>query len=163
MEPKKDFRHIVRIANTDLDGNKQVFYGLRKIKGVSTMMANAVCFAANVQKMKKVGVLTDDEIKKLDDVVKNVYRHNLPLWMFNRRKDPETGEDKHLIGPDMAFVTDTDIKRMRMIRSYRGVRHSLGLPVRGQRTKSNFRKTKRLGKGGSLGVKKRASMKAGRV
>jgi small subunit ribosomal protein S13 len=163
MEEKKDFRHIVRIANTDLDGNKQILFGLRKIRGVNNMFANAVCAVAGVERTKKVGLLADEEIRKLDEVTRNPYRYNIPDWLYNRRKDPERGEDRHLVGPEVGFVSDSDIKRMKMIKSYKGVRHSLGLPARGQRTKSNFRKSKRAGKGGMLGVKKRAGMKGGRV
>ncbi|MFH1511037.1 MAG: 30S ribosomal protein S13 [Candidatus Woesearchaeota archaeon] len=160
-DTKQDYRHIVRIANTDLDGKEQVMYGLTKIKGVGIMFANAVCTAAQVDKMKKCGVLSDAEVKKLDEIVRNP--HGLPEWLYNRRKDPEAGDDKHLVSTDVSFVQDSDIKRMRMIKCYRGVRHSAGLPVRGQRTKSNFRKNKRAAKGGSLGVKKRAGARAGRV
>ena len=162
-EIKKDFRHIVRIANADLDGNKQIMHGLTKIKGVKYMLANAICTAANVEKTKKCGVLAEAEIKKIDEILRNPYAFNLPEWLYNRRKDPESGEDKHLVGTDIAFTKDNDIKRMKMIKSDKGVRHSMGLPVRGQRTKSNFRKNKRAGKGGSLGVKRRSTAKGGRV
>ncbi len=83
-----------------------------------------------------------------------------PVWMLNRRKDLELGEDRHLITSDLTFTQDNDIKMLKKIRSYKGVRHILGQPVRGQRTKSNFRKNK--GKV-HLGVKVRAGAKAGRV
>ena len=59
----------------------------------------------------------------------------------------------------MAFTQDNDIKMMKKMRSYKGIRHSLGLPVRGQRTKSNFRKNK----GKVLGVRKKEGAKAGKV
>lgn len=163
MEERKDFKHIVRIANTDLDGRKQIMYALRKIKGVSNMFANALCVAAGIQKEKTVGYLSDAEIKAFEDTIRNPARCGIPSWLYNRRKDPETGGDFHLISTDVAFMRDNDIKKMKMIRCYKGFRHMAGLPVRGQRTKSNFRRTKSRGKGGALGVKRRTGARAGRV
>ena len=69
-------------------------------------------------------------------------------------------QQKKIVNAINSFAEETDIKRMKKTRSYRGVRHGMGLPVRGQRTKSNFRKNK--GKA-SLGVAKKAAAKAGRV
>lgn len=136
------FKHIVRIANTDLPGNKKILYTLRKIKGVGFMFANVACNVSGVSHEKKTGDLDEDEIRKLDSVIREPVKFNIPCWMFNRRKDYETGEDKHIILGNIKFITDNDIKRLKKIKSYRGIRHALGLPVRGQRTKSNFRRNK---------------------
>ena len=65
--------------------------------------------------------------------------------MVNRRKDIETGEDRHLVGVDLKFMQEQDIKRMIKIKSYKGVRHMFGLPVRGQRTRSSFRGGRTVG------------------
>jgi len=157
--PEEDFKHLVRIANTDLDGNKPLYYSLKKIKGINFMFANAVLAAAKLDKKRKVGYLTDKEIKLLDDVIKNPLKHKIPYWLFNRKKDFETGKDIHLLGGDLDFYKENDIKLMKKIKSYRGVRHIYGLPVRGQRTKSNFRRNK----GKVMGVKRRKGMKAGRT
>jgi small subunit ribosomal protein S13 len=79
--------------------------------------------------------------------------------MLNRKKDPEDNLDRHLIGSSLTFTQDNDIKMLKKIKSYKGLRQSLGLPARGQRTKSNFRKNK----GKVLGVKRKGGSKAGRV
>jgi small subunit ribosomal protein S13 len=139
---QKEYRHIVRVVNTDLDGSKAIMQALRKIKGIGAMYASMVCTLANVDKSKKTGTLTDAEVAKLDDVIKSPAKYHVPTWMMNRRKDVENGEDMHLITSNLDFYTDNDIKIMRKIKSYKGVRHSLGQPVRGQRTKSNFRRNK---------------------
>lgn len=157
---EQEFKHLVRIANTDLDGNKPIYKALIKIQGVGFMFSNMLCSITGINKNAKTGYLSDEEIKKLDDVIKAPEKFNAPSWMFNRRKDIEDGKDKHLVTSDLKFAHETDIKMMKKIRSYKGIRHSFGLPVRGQRTRSNFRKNK--GKV-SLGVKKRAGVKAGRV
>src|SRR3989344_3273547 len=103
MAEDDNFKHILRIANTDLDGNKQILSALRKIKGVSFMFANMICSATKVDKKKKVGYLSDDEARKLDDAVRNPLKYNAPLWMLNRRKDYDTGEDKHINTGDIDF------------------------------------------------------------
>ena len=72
----------------------------------------------------------------------------------------EDGKDFHLLTGNLSFAEENDVKRLKKIRSYRGIRHGQGLPVRGQKTKANFRKNK--GKV-SLGVAKKSSSKAGRV
>lgn len=162
MEQKedKDFRHILRVANTDLDGNKPILQALRKIKGINFMFSHMVCSLASVDQNKKVGYLTDGEVKKIGDILKNPASFGSPGWMINRRRDYEDGENKHLLSADLSFVHENDLKRMKKIKCYKGVRHILGLPARGQRTKSNFRRNK--GKV-HLGVKKKAGAKAGRV
>ena len=141
-EPKIDenFRYIVRISNADIDGKKQIVDGMRKIKGVSFMLANAVCASTKVQKTKRFGDITDEEIQKLEEGVKNASK--LPSWLLNRRKDKETEEPRHLVTTDLKFANESDLRLMKKIRSYRGVRHMTGSPVRGQKTRSNFRRNK---------------------
>ena len=158
-EQKENFNHIVRIANADLDGNKKLFNALTNIKGVSSMFSNVLCVLAGLDKSAKVGYLDDSQIKKIEDILVDPSKFKIPAWMLNRRNDPEEGKDKHLIGGDWTFTVENDIKLMQKIRCYKGVRHGKRLPVRGQRTKSNFRKNK--GKV-SLGVKRKAGAKAGK-
>lgn len=146
-----EFRHIVRIADTDLKGEKAILFAMKKIKGVDVMYANMALSVAGVDKTRKTGELMDSEIKKIEDALKNPEKHNVPEWLLNRRKDYESGEDKHLFSAELDFEKDNDIKRMKKNKTYKGFRHQWGLTVRGQRTKSNFRKNK--GKG--LGVKRK--------
>jgi small subunit ribosomal protein S13 len=154
---EKNFKYFIRVSNTDLDGNKNIGSALRKIKGVNFMFANMVCQFAGVDKDKKAGLLDDSQVKKIDEIVSNPIKFKAPSWMLNRRKDYETGDDKHLLAGELSFFIDNDVKRMKKMRSYSGVRHGQGLPVRGQRTKSNFRRNK--GKS-SIGVKKKAAVAA---
>jgi small subunit ribosomal protein S13 len=65
--------------------------------------------------------------------------------MLNRRKDYESGRDLHLVGADVTMAIRADIERERRIRSRRGIRHELGLPVRGQRTRTTGRKGLQVG------------------
>ncbi len=147
----KDFRHLVRIKNTDLEGKQHIIIGLSKIKGIGRMYSNMVCGIAGIDKQKKVGDLSNEDIKKIEDVIDNPAKHNVPIWMLNRRKDYETGTDMHLMTSDLQFTHGNDKRRMQRTKSYRGLRLAWGLTVRGQKTKSNFRR----GKGRGLGVKRK--------
>ncbi len=144
VEERKYRERIVRILDEDIEGGMGIYAGLTKIKGVSWSMSNAVCKILKIDKKKKVGSLTDVEVKRIVDFIKNP---KIPEFIFNRRFDIETGKKRHLTGTDLELTKEFDIKRLKKIKSYRGIRHSAGLPVRGQRTKSNFRKNKRKGAG----------------
>jgi small subunit ribosomal protein S13 len=143
------FRHILRIVDVDVDGTLKAAYALARVKGVSLNLANAVLRTAKIDPEKRAGFLTDAEVEKIEDVVKEPARYELPAWLFNRRKDAESGKDAHLISADLVLRTKMDIDQMKNIRSWRGYRHAYGLKVRGQRTKT----TGRAGK--ALGVKKK--------
>ncbi|VVB81619.1 30S ribosomal protein S13 [uncultured archaeon] len=144
-----DFKHLVRIANTDLDGKKAIVIALKDIRGIGIPLAHAVCHLAKINSMEKCGNLSDADIKKLDELARTVDKQPLPSWLFNRRRDPETDANRHVITNDLIFNKENDVKMMRRIKCYKGVRHSLGQPVRGQRTRSNFR----ANKGKVMGVK----------
>ena len=114
-----EFKHLVRIANTDLDGRKPLYYALTKIKGVNFMFANMVCHLAKMNRYTKTGELTDSETEVLDNVLKNPIKYNAPAWMLNRRKDYTTGEDKHVITGDLKFATENDIRLLKKIKALR--------------------------------------------
>ncbi|MAG45490.1 MAG: 30S ribosomal protein S13 [Nanoarchaeota archaeon] len=139
----EEFNQIVRLLDTDVKGNFQTVHALTKVHGISNMFSNAICSSLNVDKTKKIGELSSEEIKRIESAVQNP--DNIPNWLYNRQKDLETGKDSHLLRSDLKFQKDMDIKNLRKIKCYRGVRHSLGLPVRGQKTRSNFRKGKTVG------------------
>jgi len=149
MEKEKHEERIVRILSKDIEGKMKVYPGLTKVKGVSWTISNAICILLGIKKTKKIGSLTEEEIKKISDFMKNP---PLPKHVLNRREDFETGEDKHLIGSDLELKKEFDIKRLKKIKSYRGFRHMAGLPLRGQKTKSNFRTNRRKG----AGIKKKS-------
>jgi len=155
---QKSQERIVRILSKDIEGRMKLYAGLTKIKGVSWTMSNAVCNLLKIDKNKRIGELTDTEIAKITEFLKNP---KAPGFIFNRRSDLETGEDKHLIGVDLELKQEFDIKRLKKIKSYRGLRHLLGLPLRGQRTKANFRKNRRKSSGiQKKGPKAEANAKA---
>lgn len=150
-EQKQNFKYIVRVANVDLQGSRPTRFALTQIKGIGINLADIICICAGVSKTEKVGNLPDDHVKRLNQAIENLAAHGLPNWLFNRRKDYDTGEDLHLLTGNISFYRENDIKRMKKIKSLKGVRHGKGLPVRGQRTKSHFR----VNKGKVVGVAKK--------
>ncbi|MCH8945333.1 MAG: 30S ribosomal protein S13 [Nanoarchaeota archaeon] len=148
IQQLKDEERIVRIMSKDIEGKMRIYPGLTKIKGISWAMSNAVCKLLGFEREKIVGSLREDDIKKIIEFLKNP---KLPRNLLNRRFDFNSGEDKHLTGNDLDLRKEFDIKRLKGIKSYRGLRHLLGLPVRGQRTKGNFRKNRMRG----VGIKKK--------
>ncbi len=134
-----EFKYIVRIGDTDIDGHLRTVYGLAKIRGIGYTTALAVLRKLGIDPSKRLGYLTEAEIKRLDEAVRDLTKLGLPSWLFNRRKDYETGKDMHLIGAELIFYAKRDIEREKKIKSWRGLRHALGLKVRGQRTATTGR------------------------
>jgi small subunit ribosomal protein S13 len=153
----KEFRHILRVSGTDVDGTKKLVYGLTKIRGVGPSFAAAVVRASELRPEMRMGDLTEGEVQKLEDVMRDPAKYGLPPRLLNRRKGFESGRDSHLIGADLVLSVKTDIDFMRDIRSWKGVRHTLGLKVRGQRTRTTGRK------GRAVGVAKKIILEAARA
>lgn len=144
-KPEKKFkviegiRGVVRLAEMNLDGTKKVRNAVLGIKGIGKSLANSIVMISGLDPNVLLGSLTDEQIQKLEDAIKNPSKYGVPFHMLNRRFEPSTGESKHLISSELSFTVKSDIDFMKKIRCYKGIRHELGLPVRGQRTKSSFR------------------------
>ena len=137
-EDDEDLRYFVRIGQTDLDGTKSVERSLTEMKGIGQRTARIVTEAADIDRTATFGLLEDDEIDSVVDVVENLEDH-IPTWMANRQDDFFTGESTHIVGSEVREQRRQDINRMQMIDSYKGIRHKRGQKVRGQRTKSTGR------------------------
>src|SRR5947209_1358871 len=153
---KEDFRYIVRMANTDLDGTRSVGYALTAIAGVGIRVSEAVADLAGVPRSERLGNLSEEQTDKIEATLGNL-GELFPPWMVNRPKDWESGLDLHLVGSEVEVRLRDDINLMKMIRSYKGVRHETGQKVRGQRTRSNGRT------GLTVGVTKKAALEAAKA
>lgn len=143
-----DFKYIVRVANTDLDGKYQIIPAIAMVKGLGIRTAAIVAEKAGVNAYQRIGDLSDEDVAKLQAAADTI-EESLPEWMLNRRKDVDTGDNMHLFGTDLDLKFRDDLNRLKKIRTYRGVRHEDGQKVRGQRSKSNGRT------GLTLGVQKK--------
>ncbi len=134
--PKQgEFKKIIRIAEADLDGNKRIEHALISIKGVSWAYAHAIRKALGFDNVK-ISELSQEELEKLKEAISKPQNFGIPSWLFNRQKDIGTGRDMHLLSSDLVLAGKMDIRRLKNIRCYRGVRHFYNYKVRGQRTRS---------------------------
>ena len=138
--PKKakkpaEFKKIIRIAEADLDGNKKIEHALISVKGVSWAYAHAIRKALGFENVKLVD-LSDEDIEKLRDALAHPHNYGIPSWIYNRQKDIATGRDMHLLSHDLILAGKMDVRRLKNIKAYRGVRHMFNYKVRGQRTRS---------------------------
>jgi small subunit ribosomal protein S13 len=126
---------VARIAGVDLPKNKRSVIGLTYIFGIGRSIAEEILAKAGIDENKKIGSLTDEEINKIRTILQSDYKTEGALRAENQM----------------------NIKRLMDIGSYRGLRHRKGLPVRGQRTRTNSRTRK--GKRKTVAGKKKAIAK----
>ena len=131
-----ELRKIVRFMDTDIDGTIKTAKALRRIRGVGFTFSRISCMKAGIGEGRKIGELSADELKSLQNAIANPA---VPAFLLNRRKDMETGRDIHLTKIALDFSKREDINLMKRIKCYKGARHELGQPVRGQRTRNSFR------------------------
>ena len=111
---------MARIAGVDLPRDKRIEIGLTYIYGIGRSSATKIIAQAGVNPDTRVRDLTDEEVKKLSDVI----------------------EETMMVEGDLRREIALNIKRLQEIGCYRGIRHRKGLPVRGQNTKNNARTRK---------------------
>ena len=111
---------MARIAGVDLPREKRVEIGLTYVYGIGRVSSNKILEKANVNPDTRVRELTDDEVKRISEVI----------------------EADYMVEGDLRREVALNIKRLQEIGCYRGIRHRKGLPVRGQNTKTNARTRK---------------------
>ena len=126
---------MARIAGINIPLNKRAEVGLTYIYGIGRSTANEILREGGVDPNTRVGDLTDDEVVKLREAVEN-----------------------HTVEGDLRRERSQNVKRLMEIGCYRGLRHRRGMPVRGQRTKTNAR-TRKGPKRMQVAGKKKATKK----
>ena len=111
---------MARISGVDLPRDKRVEIGLTYVYGIGRVSSNNILEKANVNPDTRVRDLTDDEVRRISDVINETLT----------------------VEGDLRRETALNIKRLQEIGCYRGIRHRKGLPVRGQNTKNNARTRK---------------------
>ena len=133
-----DFSYMLRMADTDIDGLKTLRTALTAVRGVGDRTAANICKITGFDPGMKAGHLDATQQETLRLAIEN-YAQNVPLWMLNRQRDLESGDELHLSGQDLKLTHEDDISRLREIKCYRGIRHAGAHKVRGQRGRSNGR------------------------
>lgn len=111
---------MARISGVDLPREKRVEIGLTYIYGIGRVSSNKILEAANVDPNTRCKDLTDDEVGRIRDVI----------------------DENYMVEGDLRREVAMNIKRLQEMGCYRGIRHRKGLPVRGQKTKTNARTRK---------------------
>jgi small subunit ribosomal protein S13 len=133
-----NFRYIVRFAGVDLDGRRSTVLALSGVRGIGPRIAETTIRLAGLNAAEMIGNLPESTVDGIEELVRAL-PSKVPAWMINHETDRTTGETTHLIGGDLDTGMRDDVNQMKMIRSYKGVRHERGQKVRGQRTRSNGR------------------------
>lgn len=118
---------MARISGVTIPDGKQVQIALTYVYGIGPKTSVDILQAANVELTTRVKNLTDAEVSRIQDYI----------------------NEHHMVEGELQRVVSTNIKRLKDINSYRGIRHKIGLPSRGQRTRTNART--RRGKKSSVG------------
>eukprot|EP00529_Nitzschia_sp_RCC80_P036150 CAMPEP_0113477238 /NCGR_PEP_ID=MMETSP0014_2-20120614/20100_1 /TAXON_ID=2857 /ORGANISM="Nitzschia sp." /LENGTH=167 /DNA_ID=CAMNT_0000370317 /DNA_START=232 /DNA_END=732 /DNA_ORIENTATION=+ /assembly_acc=CAM_ASM_000159 len=118
-----EFQHILRILNTNVEGKRNVVFGLTKIKGLGRRFTDLICKKAEIDVNKRAGELTADEIEKLVAIIQNPRQFKIPLWFLNRQKDFKTGKYMQVFAQNVDAKLRDDIERLKKIRAHRGLRH----------------------------------------
>ena len=142
---ENDFKFILRILNTNIEGKRKVPFALRKIRGVGRRFAKMVTVKANIDPKRRAGELTEDEIKKIIDIISKPLEYDLPKWVVNRKKDPKEGTYTQQVANGWDTKIREDLEKMKKIKLHKGLRHYFGLKVRGQHTNSTGRRGKTVG------------------
>lgn len=110
-----------RILGVDIPANKKLEYSLRYIYGIGPTRAKAIVAVSGIDADRRAGDLNEEEVNQLASIV---------------------ADKQYIVEGDLRRERTANLKRLSAIRSYRGIRHQRGLPVRGQRTKTNARNRK---------------------
>jgi len=145
MSGSVEFKHLVRIQGRDLDGGRKLVVALAKVKGVGYNFAFSTISRLGLDPGVRLGVLTDDQIDSIEKALQNSASMGLPQWFYNRRRDPESGETRQLLGAELDLSLKNDLEREKNQKSWRGIRQALGLKVRGQRTRTTGRQGRTVG------------------
>jgi len=140
----EDFRHIVRVASTNVDGKKKLVLALAGVDGIGNRMARIIAQLSGFDLSQRIGDLTEEETLKFDVLLEQL-PELAPPHLLNRQHDYVSGGDLHTYGQSLGIQLMDDLNKLKKIQSYRGIRHERGHKVRGQRIKSNGRSGLTLG------------------
>ncbi|MDE1856273.1 MAG: 30S ribosomal protein S13 [Candidatus Micrarchaeota archaeon] len=147
MQKKEE--SIVRIAGKDINGSFRIAKALNHVKGIGLNMAHGIALLTErkfgIKMDTQIGSLTDEQIEKVETIIKEPAKFGIPTYMLNRRREPDTNKDMHLVGSDLIVKQKQEIEAEIRRQSWRGYRHQYGQRVRGQRTRSTGRTGETIG------------------
>jgi len=139
----KEVRGIVRLAGCDLRGSLPLSRAITSVKGIGINLGKVVseiaCQQLSMNDKTMIGELSEQEVDKLEHIMRNPTEYGVPVRMLNRQKDLFTGNNVHYISSDLVYVTRQDMDHEKDAYTWRGYRHTYGQKVRGQRTRTTGR------------------------
>ena len=140
----QEFKNIVRISGKNLDGDRKLINAISNLKGIGDNLSYIILKSLNLNTNLRIGSVSDKEISLIESKLKIIHELDFPKWILNRRKDMDTGQDKHYVGSDLDFNIKLLLDSEKNMGSRRGLRHMYGLRVRGQRTRTTGRKGRKV-------------------
>merc|ERR1712141_36703 len=141
----EDFQHILRIQNTNIDGNIKVTNAVTAIRGMGRRFTDLVLKKAEIDRTKRAGQLNEDEVERLMTTMLAPKNFKIPEWFLNRQRDFKDGKSGQLVSNNLDNKLREDFERMKKIRLHRGLRHYWGLRVKGQHTCTTGRHGRTVG------------------
>jgi small subunit ribosomal protein S13 len=139
----KEVRGVVRLAGKDLNGGLPIRRAIISVRGVGlnlgAMISRIVYEKLGFDAKTMLGELTEQEIEKLEHILRYPQEYGVPIRMLNRQRDLFTGNNVHMIGTDLAYAVKQDIDHEKDSYTWKGYRHTYGQKVRGQHTRSTGR------------------------
>merc|ERR1712038_2154163 len=136
------FQHILRIQNTNIDGNIKIGHALTSIRGMGRRFTDLTLKKAEIDQSKRAGQINEAELERISTVMANPKNFKIPVWFLNRQRDIK---DSKLTSNSLDNKLREDLERMKKIRIHRGIRHHWGLRVKGQKTKTTGRHGRAVG------------------
>ena len=131
--------------NTNINGKEKVVFALAAIRGIGPRLACVICKKANIDTRRRAGELKPEEIDKVVAIMQNPAEFKIPVWMLNRQKDIKDGTNCQILANGLDSKFRDDLEMLKKMKNHRGLRHSWGLRVRGQHTKTTGRHGRTVG------------------
>merc|ERR1712157_552916 len=124
----EDFQHILRVQNTNIDGNIKITHALTNIRGMGRRFTDLVLKKAEIDRSKRAGQLNEEELERIQTTMLQPKNFKIPTWFLNRQRDWKDGKDGQMTSNNLDNKLREDIERMKKIRLHRGIRHWWGYP-----------------------------------
>ena len=110
-----EFKHIIRVLNTNLDGKKKVAYSLTAIKGLGRRIAHLICKLAKVNLNLRAGEISEETWKKITEIIADPAKFGVPVWFLNRQKDIKDGKYSQVISNNLDNKLREDLESLKKI------------------------------------------------
>ena len=112
IDDKDDFKLILRIQNTNVDGKRKVPFALRKIKGIGRRFAWVLCKVLRIDTNRRAGTLSNEEMASVEECMLDPEKFGIPQYLYNRQYDYKSGKHIHCVSNDLDTKLREDLQRL---------------------------------------------------